>query len=59
MTAVPTGKAEARAYRSGFVALKGVMFHSLALALTTRGKSLYRRLLEDDSPITFLDATQG
>ena len=59
MTAVPTDKAGAGAYKGGFIALRGVMFHSLALALTTRGKSLYRRLLEDDSPITFLDATQG
>lgn len=59
VTAVPTGKPEARAYRSGFVALKGVMFLSLALALTRRGKSLYRRLLEDDSPGTFLNATLG
>ncbi len=59
VTVVPAGKAEARSYGSGLVALKGKMFLCLARALTGHGYGLWLGLIEDGTSGTFMRATLG
>lgn len=58
VTVVPAGRAEASRYRSGTVALKGRMFDLFARGLAGGGEAVWKAILADDTPASFLQAVE-
>lgn len=59
VTVVPAGPKEATAYRSPVIAVKGRMFELVAQGLMREGPALWERLIQDDSPATFMHAVEA